>query len=90
MDSTFEQIGKRLQIAHTAFIIGKIHENPSLYLRVICLAICEPTGVIVSGSDISCLAYPWFIHKLEHAESESPEGLLELCGLMSFLILSGT
>jgi len=47
MDSSFYQIGKRLQItAH------RIHnsENPSL--REICQAICEATGVIVSGSDI--------------------------------------
>ena len=81
-DSTFKQIGKRLQIApstahrifsrfrdtgnvaplkqpsredarkldghHELFIIAMIHENPSLYLREICQAIYEATGVMVS------------------------------------------
>ena len=86
MDSTFEQIGKRLQIApstahrifsrfretgnvaalkqplredtrkldghHELFILAMIHENPSLYLREICQAIFEATGVMVSGSTV--------------------------------------
>ena len=85
-DSTFKQIGKRLQIApstahrifsrfrdtgnvaplkqpsredarkldghHELFIIAMIHENPSLYLREICQAIYEATGVMVSGSTV--------------------------------------
>ena len=86
MDLTFEEIGKRLQIAsstahrifarfretgdvaplkqpfredtrkldehHELLIMALVYENPCLYLRELCHAIHEATGVIVSGSTV--------------------------------------
>ena len=43
---------RKLDGHHELFIIATIQENPSLYLREICQAIYDATGVMVSGSTV--------------------------------------
>ncbi len=43
---------RKIDDIHELYIIGLVHENPAMYLREICTAIYEATGVSVSNSTV--------------------------------------
>ena len=48
---------RKLDDLHELYILGILHENPSMYLREVCAQVTEVTGVSVSGSTVCKVLY---------------------------------